>query len=89
MANGTIPHPQKRKKKKKVTSDDIFNSYNVLLSLHHKIYLEPDVTIGNSHEETQSEHQKVSSVPTFVEVGRAQKCSSSNSSHPEIFSDKF
>ena len=49
MANGTIPHPQKRKKKKKVTSDDIFNSYNVLLSLHHKIYLEPDVTRGNSH----------------------------------------
>ena len=30
-----------------------------------------------------------SSVPTFVEVGRAQKRSSSNASHPEIISDKF
>ena len=67
MANGTIPHPQKRKKKKKVTSDDIFNSYNVLLSLHHKIYLEPDVTRGNSHEETQSEHQKGNILKFFEE----------------------
>ena len=30
-----------------------------------------------------------SAVPTFVEVGRAQKRSSSNASHPEIISDKF
>ena len=29
----------------------------------------------------------VSSVPTFVEVGRAQKWSSSNQSHPRIVSD--
>ena len=27
--------------------------------------------------------------PSFVEVGRAQKRSSSNASHPEIISDKF
>ena len=33
--------------------------------------------------------QLSSSVPTFVEVGRAQKRSSSNVSHPEIISDKF
>ena len=30
-----------------------------------------------------------SSVPTFVEVGRAQKWSSSNQSHPRIVSDNF
>ena len=39
--------------------------------------------------DNEEEVKRKSSVPTFVEVGRAQKRSSSNASHPEIISDKF
>ena len=46
-------------------------------------------TSNTSNTSNSSVPTFVSSVPTFVEVGRAQKRSSSNTSHPEIISDKF
>ena len=85
---GCVYHKRSRGKtremKPHVGGDQLFN--NLLYTRVHCVQFHLDVDIN--HQQTQgTAPQSNSSVPTFVEVGRAQKWSSSNQSHPRIVSD--